>query len=133
MGKRLGQVAEQLKLTASDCLQLGVVDVIIPEPPGGAHMDPPLAMQILHHHVLHAITKLDQVPVKQLLARRYRKFRRHGRFQQRQHLLTNTSVTVVEQTQSLLHQLKHRLTIAVIARLLAIVSQHEGCENGLAS
>lgn len=127
------QVTEQLKLTASDCLQLGVVDVIIPEPLSGAHTDPAIVMQALQHHLLHAITELEQVPVKQLLARRYRKFRRHGRFQQRQYLLTRTSVTTVEQAQSLLHQLKNWLISAFNSRLPAFVSQHGGHENGLAS
>lgn len=81
------QVAEQLKLTAFDCLQLGVVDAIIPEPLAGAHTDPPMVMQALQQHLLHALVELEQVPVHQLLALRYRKFRRHGRFQRKQHVL----------------------------------------------
>ncbi|MBI3966764.1 MAG: acetyl-CoA carboxylase, carboxyltransferase subunit beta, partial [Chloroflexi bacterium] len=36
---RAPEVAEALRLTASDCLELGVVDRIIPEPEGGAHLD----------------------------------------------------------------------------------------------
>ncbi len=116
------QVAEQLKLTASDCLQLGVVDAIIPEPLSGAHTDPPIVMQALQQHLLHAVTELEQVPVKQLLARRYRKFRRYGRFLRKQHLLLRASVTAVRQGQSLLHQLKDRLPIAIISRLPATLS-----------
>ena len=111
------QVAEQLKLTASDCLQLGVVDAIVPEPLSGAHTDPLVVMQALQQHLLHALTELEQVPVKQLLARRYRKFRRHGRFQRRQFLLTRTAVTTVGQGQSLLYQLKGWLPLASISRL----------------
>ena len=111
------QVAEQLKLTASDCLELGVVDAIIPEPMAGAHTDPPVVMQALQQHLLHAITELEQVPVKQLLARRYRKFRRHGRFQRRQYLLARTAVTTVGQGQSLLRQLKDWLPITSLSIL----------------
>ncbi len=113
------QVAEQLKLTASDCLQLGVVDAIIPEPLSGAHTDPPMVMQALQQHLLHAVAELEQVPVKQLLARRYRKFRRYGRFQRRRYLLTRASVTTIGQSQSLLRQLKDRLPTAIISRLTA--------------
>ena len=127
------QIAGQLKLTASDCLKLGVIDAIIPEPWSGVHTDPPQVMQALQRHLLQAITKLEQTPVKQLLARRYRKFRRHGRFQQRHYLLTGASVTAVEQARSLLHHLKNWLTGAVISRVSAVASQHEGRENGLAS
>jgi acyl-CoA carboxylase subunit beta len=127
------QVAEQLKLTAFDCLQLGVVDAIVPEPLSGAHTDPPMVMQALQHHLLHAITELEQVPMKQLLARRYRKFRRHGQFQRRQYLLTRASVTAVGQGQSLLRQFKDRLPLATIVRLSIIVTHRGEHENGLAS
>ena len=127
------QVAEQLKLTASDCLQLGVVDAIIPEPLSGAHTDPPMVKQALQQHLLYALTELEQVPVKQLVARRYRKFRRHGRFLRKQHLLTRASATAVSQGQSLLHQLKDRLLIAIISRLFTFVTHGAGRENGLAS
>jgi acetyl-CoA carboxylase carboxyl transferase alpha subunit len=111
------QITEQLKLTASDCLQLGVVDAIIPEPLSGAHTDRLMVMQALQHHLLHAFAELEQVPVKQLLARRYRKFRRHGRFQQDQYLLTRASMTAVRQTQNMLHRLKGWHLVAITAVL----------------
>jgi hypothetical protein len=110
------QIAEQLKLTAADCLQLGVVDAIIPEPPAGAHTDPPAVMQALQQHLRHAVYDLEQVPVKQLLARRYRKFRRQGRFQRRQYLLTCAAVTADGQEQSLLYQLKDWLPRTSLSR-----------------
>src|SRR5258708_24503813 len=59
--QKAGQVAEQLKLTASDCRQLGVVDAIVPEPLAGAHTDPPMVMHALQHHLLHTIIDLDRV------------------------------------------------------------------------
>jgi acetyl-CoA carboxylase carboxyl transferase beta subunit/acetyl-CoA carboxylase carboxyl transferase alpha subunit len=127
------KVAEQLKLTAFDCLQLGVVDAIIPEPLLGAHIDPPMVMLALQQHLLHAITELEKVPVKQLLARRYRKFRRHGRFQRRQYLLTRASVIAVGRGRSLLHQLRDRLPRAIISRLSTLLPHGRGHENGLAS
>jgi len=131
--QKASQVAEQLKLTASDCLRLGVVDAIIPEPPAGAHTDPPMVMQALQHHLLHAITELERVPVKRLLARRYRKFRHHGRFQRRQYLLARAAVAGAGQGQSLLHQLKGKLPLAIISKLSTIVTHRGGREHGLAS
>jgi acetyl-CoA carboxylase carboxyl transferase subunit alpha len=126
-------VAEQMQLTALDCLQLGVVDAIIPEPLAGAHADPPMVMQALEHHLLQAIAELEQVPVKQLLARRYRKFRRHGRFLRRQFPLLRASVSAVGQGQGLLHQLKDRIPKAIVPGLSTIVTRGEGREKGLAS
>ena len=39
-GDEAPKAAEALKLTAKDLLDLGVMDEVIPEPPGGAHNDP---------------------------------------------------------------------------------------------
>jgi len=133
------QVAEQLKLTAFDCLQLGVIDAIIPEPLTGAHTDPPMVMQALQQYLLHAITELEQVPVHQLLARRYRKFRRHGRFQRKQHLLVHASAIAIEQGKSgrrqataSMYHLKGWLPGAIISRLYTIVTQRREHKHGLA-
>ncbi|GAC1398741.1 MAG: carboxyl transferase domain-containing protein [Ktedonobacteraceae bacterium] len=131
--QKASQIAEQLKLTASDCLQLGVVDAIIPEPLSGVHTDPLIVMQALQHHLLHTITELEQVPVKQLLARRYRRFRRYGQFQRRPYLLTHALVTAVGQGQSLLHQFKNQFPVASISRLFTLVFHRGEHENGLAS
>lgn len=131
--QKASQVAEQLKLTASDCLQLGVIDAIIPEPLAGVHTDPLPVMQALDHHLLHAITELERVPVKKLLARRYRKFRQYGQFQRRPYLLTHTLTTVVEQGQGVLDQFKNQSPVANISRLYALVIHRGEREKGLAS
>lgn len=78
--RRAAEVAGQLRLTAADCLALGIVEIIIPEPPGGAQTDPLATMQAVQLATLKALATLDHLPVRQLLARRYRKFRRFGRF-----------------------------------------------------
>src|SRR5580765_2418989 len=41
------RAAEALKLTPADLLELGVIDEIVPEPPGGAHADPEAAAEAL--------------------------------------------------------------------------------------
>jgi len=43
-GKLASRAAEALKLTADDLYELGIVDEIVPEPPGGAHRDPVTAI-----------------------------------------------------------------------------------------
>jgi acetyl-CoA carboxylase carboxyl transferase subunit beta len=79
--QRAAEVADQLKLTAADCLALGIVETIIPEPLVGAQADPLATMQAIQRETIKTLATLEHLPVRQLLARRYRKFRRFGRFQ----------------------------------------------------
>src|SRR5580698_5472099 len=44
-GARAKDAASAMKITAKDLLELGVVDRVIEEPPGGAHSDPALAIR----------------------------------------------------------------------------------------
>ncbi len=72
--------AEALKLTAKDNLELGIVDAVIPEPLGGAHRDPPGAADLLKAWVVAQLQELRQIPVGELVERRYQRFRRLGAF-----------------------------------------------------
>ena len=74
------QAAEALKITAPDLKPLGIVDEIVPEPPGGAHTDPQKAAQLLDPVLEQALRDLCQVPVNELLQNRYQKFRLMGQF-----------------------------------------------------
>ena len=74
------QAAEALKITAPDLKPLGIVDEIVPEPPGGAHTDPQKAAQLLDPVLEQALRELCQFPVNELLQNRYQKFRLMGQF-----------------------------------------------------
>ena len=74
------EAAEALHLTAKDLKQLGVVDTIIPEPLGGAHRDPRLMAGNLKKFLRTSLRELKKVPMEKLLAERYEKFRRMGKF-----------------------------------------------------
>ena len=128
--QRAEEVAARLNLTAKDCLRLGVIDAIIPEPSAGAHTNPSQVMQALQHHLLHAFNELERVPVKQLLAQRYRKFRRLGRFQQRPHPLTTA---IVEQRRNAFHQLTGRLPKTIASAWSVIIPHSKGNKHRLAS
>jgi hypothetical protein len=65
-------------LTAVDCKVLGVVDTIVPEPEGGAHLDPGYAALLLRNFVLDALIEMRKRSAKRLVDDRYRKFRRMG-------------------------------------------------------
>jgi acetyl-CoA carboxylase carboxyl transferase alpha subunit/acetyl-CoA carboxylase carboxyl transferase beta subunit len=75
---RAPEVAAALKLTAPDLLRLGVIDGIVPEPPGGAHRDPAAAAAELRRYVLAALAPLTRLPPARLVEQRYRKYRRIG-------------------------------------------------------
>ncbi len=77
--KRAEQVAEALKITAADLLRLGVIDEIVPEPPGGAHLDHELAAHLVHDALVVVLQGLRRVPAPSLLRRRYQKYRHIGR------------------------------------------------------
>ena len=76
------RAAEALKLTAPDLLALGLIDEIVPEPPGGAHADPDAAAVALGAALERNLAELDGMPVKKLKARRAEKYLRMGRFEE---------------------------------------------------
>ena len=74
------EAAEALKLSAPDLKELGVIDGIVSEPPGGAHQDHQAAADALKAAVASSIEELIRIPVEQLLVQRYDKFRAMGKF-----------------------------------------------------
>lgn len=72
------QAAESLKLTAEDNLRLGIIDGIINEPLGGAHKKPEEAFQSVKKIILKELAILNEVPYKNLLENRIKKFNKMG-------------------------------------------------------
>jgi acetyl-CoA carboxylase carboxyl transferase subunit alpha len=72
------EAAEALKITAPDLLQLGLIDAIVPEPPGGAHNDYDRATALVDQALTQALAELEPLPIAALLEARYEKFRRMG-------------------------------------------------------
>ncbi len=72
------QAAEALKLTSGDLLELGIIDRIIKEPPGGAHNDYKVMAGDLKKEIMDALTQLENLSTDELLQARLEKFRRMG-------------------------------------------------------
>lgn len=72
--------AEALKITATDLLQVKLIDEIVPEPEGGAHLDHQAAARMLDPVLVRVLDELSSIPPKQLIDQRYDKFRRMGQF-----------------------------------------------------
>src|SRR5881398_1666727 len=78
--RHAAEAAEALKLTAQDLLKLEIVDEIIPEPEGGAHRDYESVAENVGSVLRRVLRQLSQVPIAELLEKRYEKFRRIGGF-----------------------------------------------------
>lgn len=74
------EAAEALKLTGEDLLKLGIVDEIIPEPPGGAHRAPEQVADLLSKTILKYLDELSQLASAELMDSRYKKYRNIGEF-----------------------------------------------------
>jgi acetyl-CoA carboxylase carboxyl transferase alpha subunit len=77
---RADEVADALHLTADACRQLKVVDSVVPEPEGGAHVDHDAAARHLRAALLRSLVELGQQPAKRLLRARYRRYRDIGEY-----------------------------------------------------
>ena len=77
------RAAEALKLTAPDLLELGLVDEVIPEPPGGAHSDPERTIAALGEAVRRHVEELAKIGSKRLVKPRAKKYMEMGRFAER--------------------------------------------------
>jgi len=72
------EAATALKITAPDMVALGLVDDIIPEPPGGAHNDYDKATALVDQALSESLGRSLSLTVAQRLEARYQKFRRMG-------------------------------------------------------
>jgi acetyl-CoA carboxylase carboxyl transferase subunit alpha len=72
--------AEALKITAQDLADLKLIDEIVPEPEGGAHMDHKTAAKLLDTVLIRLLDELSRQTPQQLIESRYRKFRAMGQF-----------------------------------------------------
>jgi acetyl-CoA carboxylase carboxyl transferase subunit alpha len=77
------KAASALRLTAHQLLDLGVIDEIIPEPLGGAQMDPALAIRTVGSAIRKALVELRRLKREELPRRRFAKFRAMGQFVER--------------------------------------------------
>jgi acetyl-CoA carboxylase carboxyl transferase subunit alpha len=72
------KAASAFKPDAVHCLELGVIDGIVPEPLAGAQEDPATAAQLLQEAVVRAFSELRDVPLDELRRNRRNKFRMMG-------------------------------------------------------
>jgi acetyl-CoA carboxylase carboxyl transferase subunit alpha len=74
------RAAAALKLTASDLLEFKLIDEIVPEPVGGAHLDPDTAGETLRATLIRHVNELRKVRPEKLVRRRGEKFAAMGAY-----------------------------------------------------
>jgi acetyl-CoA carboxylase carboxyl transferase subunit alpha len=67
-------------LTASDLSDLGLVDVVVPEPTGGAHNDPRVTIKRVMHEVQLALRELIGLDADALVDARRKKYLKMGSY-----------------------------------------------------
>ena len=72
------RAAEALKLTARDAFEMGIVDELVEEAPGGAHRDPDLTAQSLGTALRKHLRELRLMDPDGVVDDRYEKFRKLG-------------------------------------------------------
>ncbi len=72
--------AESLKITAKDLKELGIIDCIVREPLGGAHMQPKKMYRIMRRYLRKALKDIINIPIQELVELRHKKFYSMGKF-----------------------------------------------------
>ncbi len=73
------KAAKEMKMTAKDLKELGIIDDILKEPKGGADQNPEFVYEAMKKYLKKTISELEKIPVEKLLQMRYDKFRKIGR------------------------------------------------------
>lgn len=74
------EAAAALRMTAADLLEMELIDGIVPEPAGGAHLDPDAAISSVREMMREALKELSGLSAQAVVEQRYEKFRRMGNF-----------------------------------------------------
>lgn len=77
--KRAKDTAEAMKITAQDLMKFKIVDAVVPEPMGGAHRDPRMAIQKVGDALEKALETLSGLTPDDLRAQRKERFYAIGR------------------------------------------------------
>ena len=75
---RAADAATALRITAKDLKSFNIIDEILPEPAGGAHMDPALMAETISSGIRRHLKALRKLKPEALVARRFKKFQAMG-------------------------------------------------------
>lgn len=79
-GSKSPDAAKALKITPEELIKFDLIEEIIPEPIGGAHLDHEAAADFLKASIIKNLDELCQLDAETLISQRYDRFRKLGRF-----------------------------------------------------
>ncbi len=85
---KASEAARAMKITAQDLHGFGIVDEVVPEPEGGAHLDAATALADLSAAIRRHLAELLQLDLPALLEQRYNKYRVIGQYRTVQEVAT---------------------------------------------
>ena len=77
---RAAEAADSMMVTAKDLKELGIADIILPEPEGGSHLDYDQSASTLKHAVLDSLTELNKIEPETRILNRIEKYEKMGRW-----------------------------------------------------
>jgi len=80
---KIEEAAKALRLTSRDLINLGLIEEIIPEPSGGAHKDIEQTAINIKQAITKNLSELKNIPLQELLEKRYEKYRKTGKFKRK--------------------------------------------------
>jgi acetyl-CoA carboxylase carboxyl transferase subunit alpha len=72
--------AVSLKITSDELIKMGIVDAVVPEPPGGAHTDREAACKLVGEALVKNLAEVKALSTEAMLDQRYEKFRKMAQF-----------------------------------------------------
>jgi acetyl-CoA carboxylase carboxyl transferase subunit beta len=98
------EAAAALMLTARDCLELGIIDQIAPEPEGGSHTDRQEAVWGIQVSIMKQLAQLARMSESKLLKLRYKKFRKMGEKSEYSQEAMNREVELLKRISAVAHR-----------------------------
>ena len=95
---RAEEASQSLKITANDCFNLGIIDIVIPEPSGGAHTNPDEAARQLRKYLLKELSGLYSISKRRRLKSRYKRFRKVGEYSSSFKISLSREITSIQKT-----------------------------------
>lgn len=78
---KASEAAEAMKITSNSLKELDLIDIIIPEPLGGAHRDVKMMGKNLSNVLEQTLVELEKIPVDELVEQRYQRLMQFGDFE----------------------------------------------------